>query len=554
MKPAAATLGFLAFTVAAAGQPASVVNSPHNLSAGGPGRVRATMEDEVCIFCHTPHNASPVRPLWNRTMPTEGYSIYTSRSLEARPGQPTGMSKMCLSCHDGTIALGSVVSRDMPIQMAGGITTIPAGASNIGTDLSDDHPISFRYDTSLVGRNSKLKSPAALPREVHLDSNAELQCTSCHDAHNDSLGKFLVIRNDNSRLCLACHQMGTTNVQGHEDCNACHQPHSAPSGPYLLRKATITDTCLSCHNGLTPKAANIVQELTRVSSHDTRSPVDPPEPHQSHATCTDCHEPHTMIHGPSSGLAMSPLLGKVAGSNASGAPTKSAASEYEVCFKCHAEGNEVRPTVSRRLAQANTRLQFSPSAVSYHPVEAPGRNSVVPSLMPGWTTASTMTCSSCHSNETSASGLATESHAVHGSNFQPLLSARYETADFTSESANAYALCYRCHDRSNILDDRSFPLHRKHIVDLRAPCAACHDAHGIASSQGNPSGNSNLINFATNIAFADPVSGRLEFRDTGMFSGECFLSCHGVAHSPMRYPARGPMMAPAVRGGRGGKK
>ena len=67
-------------------------------------------------------------------------------------------------------------------------------------------------------------------------------------------------------------------------------------------------------------------------------------------------------------------------------------------------------------------------------------------------------------------------------------------------------------------------------------CAACHDAHGIASGQGSPMGNTHLINFASDVVFADPATGRLEFRDSGRFSGECFLSCHGRAHSPERYP------------------
>src|SRR5829696_8305601 len=85
----------------------SVVNSAHNLSATGPGTIRATNEQQVCIFCHTPHNASPIQPLWNRNVPVAAYIPYASSSLQAQPGQPTGTSKLCLSCHDGTIALGS---------------------------------------------------------------------------------------------------------------------------------------------------------------------------------------------------------------------------------------------------------------------------------------------------------------------------------------------------------------------------------------------------------------------------------------------------------------
>ena len=116
-----------------------------------------------------------------------------------------------------------------------------------------------------------------------------------------------------------------------------------------------------------------------------------------------------------------------------------------------------------------------------------------------------------------------------------MLIANYAVDDYTTESAQAYALCYACHDRNSILNDESFSEHYLHVVEERAPCVSCHDAHGIASSQGSSMHNSHLINFATGIVSADGVTGRLEFRDTGVMSGECFLSCHGANHSPARY-------------------
>lgn len=534
----------------AAAQPTSVVTSPHNLSAGGPGAIRATIEDQVCIFCHAPHNSLPVRPLWNRSMPADAYLIYTSRALDARPGQPTGASKMCLSCHDGTIALGSVVSRGTPILMAGGLTTIPHGTTNLGTDLRDDHPISFRFDASLAAKDPKIKPPGSLPHEVRLDANGELQCTSCHDAHNNSLGSFLVMRNTNSELCVSCHQVGRTMVSGHGQCIACHQSHTAPSGPYLLRRQTIADTCLRCHSGLTPGAANVSPDFMKASVHETRSPVDPPMPMSEHAACTDCHEPHTMGRGRGIAPAAHPNMGRVSGMSASGSVIVAAMNEFEACFRCHADGTTRQPTVPRRIVQNNTRLEFSPSAASYHPVQAPGRNPDVPSLRPGWTTSSVIYCSDCHNAQPPGQASAGP-RGVHGSNHAPVLAARYETGDHISESATVYALCYSCHDRASILGDASFPGHRKHVVEARTSCATCHDAHGIASSQGTPMSNSNLINFASNVVLPDRATGRLEFRDRGLFAGECFLSCHGVDHSPKRYPEdRGSLQPRTVPQGR----
>jgi predicted CXXCH cytochrome family protein len=541
----------------AAAQPTSIVEGPHNLSTSGSGPVRASIEDQVCIFCHAPHNAAPTRPLWNRLTPVGAYSIYTSPSLNALPGQPTGTSKMCLSCHDGTIALGSVVSRGTPIHMAAGITTIPAGRTNLGTDLSDDHPISFRYDSGLAGKDPGLRQPSTLPPEVKLDHNSELQCTSCHDAHRNTLGKFLVVRNESSQLCLSCHQVGHTSVAGHSNCSDCHQPHTAPSGPYLLKRPTVSETCLSCHDGSRAGdgAANIRADIGKLSTHDVRgsgaaglagprgfSGFSGHASELDGASCTDCHQPHTMGRGSAAAPTIHPSMGRIAGVNASGARVAAASYEFETCFACHGDRASVQPAVPRRIVQNNTRLEFSPSAVSSHPVQAPARSAGIesPSLLPGWNAGSVMHCSSCHASESSRPAGGAGPAGVHGSQFAPLLLARYETADYTPESSSSYALCYQCHDRGNILSDASFAGHRLHIVDQRTPCSACHDAHGISSTQGTPAANGHLINFATNMVFPDRATGRLEYRDSGLFAGECFLSCHGVDHSPKRYPASGP--------------
>src|SRR5262249_29465579 len=109
--------------------------------------------------------------------------------------------------------------------------------------------------------------------------------------------------------------------------------------------------------------------------------------------------------------------------------------------------------------------------------------------------------------------------------------------DGTSENADTYALCYRCHQRSSILSNASFTQHQSHIVNQNTPCSVCHDAHGISSAQGNLVNNSKLINFDTSVVTPDPVTGQLQYRSLGTSSGECFLSCHGKAHSPLMYPS-----------------
>ncbi|MHC4429281.1 MAG: cytochrome c3 family protein, partial [Planctomycetota bacterium] len=521
-------LGGLTATVAGQGQ--GIVDTKHNLSAIGPGAVRAATDQEVCVFCHTPHGASPVQPLWNRQLPVSPYNIYTSSALDAELGQPTGASKLCLSCHDGTIALGSIVSRNQVIGMSGGITTLPPGTANLGTDLSDDHPISFRYDSSLAARDLRLRDPHTLPTRVRLDANRELQCTTCHDAHDDTYGDFLVMDNADAALCTSCHQIDDTTVWAHASCSTCHRPHTAPSGPFLLVDETVSTTCLSCHDGSNSRAGDVASDLLKVSNHDTGSPIDPPDPEPAHATCASCHEPHTMSTGSARPPGAAPSLGKVAGVSTVGASLATTSFEYQVCFRCHGDGAVTIPLwISRQIVQDNTRLEFDASAVSFHPVTAAGRNPDVPSLKPPWTESSIVLCSDCHGSDTSRKAGGSGPNGVHGSNERPLLLARYDTIDLTPESNLAYALCYRCHDRDGfdgILQDRSFP-HRLHVVEQAAPCSICHDAHGISSAQGTRLRNSHLINFDTRVVFPDPVTGRLEFEDQGVFRGSCTLMCHG---------------------------
>jgi predicted CXXCH cytochrome family protein len=521
------------------GQAQSVLDTKHNLSASGPGTIRASSEQEICVFCHTPHSSLGVKPLWNRRLPATAYTVYSSSSLDANPGQPTGSSKMCLSCHDGTIAVGQILSRTDVISMSRGVSTLAGSPASLGTDLSDDHPISFRYTPSLALQDRSLADPGLIDERVRLDANGEMQCTTCHDPHDNSYGDFLVLDNQDSGLCRTCHQIPRPAIAAHDDCAACHKQHSAPSGPLLLQGETVDQTCLACHDGSQPRAKNILSDFQKFSTHGGGMTMNIIREEFGPATCSDCHDPHTIsVGGGSRGESgLPPNLGQIDGVTAAGAPVANATFEYEVCYKCHADTNVLRtPTVSREIVQLNTRLEFLPSAVSYHPVQAPGRNTDVPSLRPQWSTSSLVRCSDCHGSDSGSRLGGGGAHGVHGSNEPPLLVARYETADFTTESASAYGLCYECHYRtgvSGVLSDVSFP-HSVHVVDNRTTCSTCHDAHGIASVQGSPTGNTHLINFDNTIVAAAP-NGRLEFRDLGTFAGSCTLTCHGVVHIDLEY-------------------
>lgn len=185
-----------------------IKNSAHNFAGG--------FTDEICIYCHTPHNSNTTvtdAPLWNHTLSTGTYIPYTRATMSAVVGQPTGTSKLCLSCHDGTVSIDSYGGSAAPAHLM-------TGSKVIGLDLKNDHPISFVYDAALATADGKLNNPVTstvVPginsvvgtiSAKLLDGTSQVQCTSCHDAHNaQGLNKILKVNNTGSALCLTCHKI-----------------------------------------------------------------------------------------------------------------------------------------------------------------------------------------------------------------------------------------------------------------------------------------------------------------------------------------------------------
>ena len=560
MKKTIQPILLFTFLVVADGSAAqSIVSTVHNLSVSGPGSIKATSESEICIFCHTPHNGRPDHPLWNRNDPGLTFTLYNSSTTQALPGQPDGASILCLSCHDGTIALGSVISRPTPIQMAGGITTMPPGLSNLTKDLSNDHPISFIYDAALAQADGQLKDPATLIGNVKLENN-KLQCTSCHDAHKNVNGDFLVASTQSSDLCLYCHQPTNWSSASHRNstktwngsgpdpwfhtpyttvaqngCENCHNPHTAEGKLRLLDFQPEENNCLDCHNG-NVAAKNIQTQFNKTPRHNVfgylgvHDPVETALVSNKHVECVDCHNAHMANNTTASAPYVNGFNIGVKGINQSGNPVNPVQYQYEICYRCHTETPGMPPSpTNRQIVQNNVRLEFATSNPSYHAVVGPGVNPNVPSLIAPYTTASVFYCTNCHASDGTGSPA-----GPHGSTYPHIMKLQYLTADNTSESAAAYALCYSCHSRTSILNDGSFGEHHKHIVDERTPCNVCHDPHGISSTQGNSINNSNLINFNTSVV-TPSSSGILKFEDQGLYHGRCYLRCHGENHNPLSY-------------------
>ncbi len=200
----------------------SVVASKHDLSTGGGITNKSTNESQVCIFCHTPHQTTvTVTPLWNKVLSSQAnYGVYASSSMNAVPadiGGGTGTSNLCMSCHDGTVAVNNLGNKStVGTPSMGSGTELDADAkiaagreANLGTSLTNDHPINFDYTAALATTDGGLVTPQSASwvdaaHTVPLYS-AKVQCASCHNPHNNTHGAFMRKANAGSALCVTCH-------------------------------------------------------------------------------------------------------------------------------------------------------------------------------------------------------------------------------------------------------------------------------------------------------------------------------------------------------------
>lgn len=198
----------------------TIAGLPHNFAsdAWNAYNYTTTLGQQICQPCHTPHNAIPLSlaPLWNHQYSTATYTFYQSIKDGSTMGVTAidGTSKLCLACHDGTVALGS---------FGGQVgTQFLTGGADLTADLSNDHPVSIDYAASLAGGYGGLQAttylystfdtlnltytPGTKAVSTMLDATGKVQCTSCHGAHSNSRGYQLRMSNRGSALCLACHK------------------------------------------------------------------------------------------------------------------------------------------------------------------------------------------------------------------------------------------------------------------------------------------------------------------------------------------------------------
>ncbi len=300
-------------------------------------------------------------------------------------------------------------------------------------------------------------------------------------------------------------------------CAACHQGHGAARTPML--PGSQKQLCLSCHGSIAETGRRTGEGAIAASARpvllgamDAKLYAHPLDTDASAAganvvTCTSCHSPHR-------GGGDERLDAREQKRSARD-PSKA---EFELCGSCHGREGGRRSHVAREL---------DPNNRSFHPVEAPAldRAPSVGAAVSG----GRISCTDCHGNDDPQGP-----RGPHASNVQFILKADYRQSD-GPESAQAFALCYGCHDRKQVLEADP---HATHVGVRGASCRNCHDGHGSVSNRA-------LIHIGQDESLQQLLPSlstrRLEFVSDRPGTGECYLTCHGVDHAPKSYGTKSVM-------------
>jgi predicted CXXCH cytochrome family protein len=204
------------FAAVASVAQAQIANSPHDFTDGFTGNA-FTATVGACTFCHAPHNSNTsfaAAPLWNRPSIAVGttYIMYTSATIDGpRTAAPGANSLTCLTCHDGGQAIAVIYNGGTPLNVSGnGNVAAVGGTVNVGTVLTNDHPVGITYSPGVgVGLDATLR-PAPTNAALRLynygaGATAQVECGTCHDPHDNTNGRFLRTPNTAVALCGACH-------------------------------------------------------------------------------------------------------------------------------------------------------------------------------------------------------------------------------------------------------------------------------------------------------------------------------------------------------------
>ena len=199
----------------------------------------------LCTFCHTPHRAISTLLLWNHTLSANTFA-WDVPTTTAGTSFPTfrgdtykGPTARCLSCHDGSVAIGDIAwwRGESPASPLDNTKHGEGSRVNIGLggNLAGNHPVAmpFPYQQTASTYNGVTTGSGFVASEWQSDprtlnirlfnddgignisagavvAKTGIECSSCHDPHNKASVDELFLRgflrgSDTNYICLRCH-------------------------------------------------------------------------------------------------------------------------------------------------------------------------------------------------------------------------------------------------------------------------------------------------------------------------------------------------------------
>lgn len=266
----AATGAFAASQSYTAG--AGVNASPHNINrivSGADAYDTGATDGRTCAYCHTPHHAivdpdiASYNPLWSHELTNGTFTGYksptlTAGALAAASDPLIGPSRLCMSCHDGVIAVdqhyGSAIKN---IVKNSGDTWggIDVGDAE-GTTLTNDHPIGFDFDVAATNdknggvyngifpgtRKFSVTIPGAGAKGIGSNPVADSAATNMFATAGGATIDRLI-----GDLMWSD---GASTPKSYMTCASCHDVHNKenPEGYLLINVQKESKICLTCHN------------------------------------------------------------------------------------------------------------------------------------------------------------------------------------------------------------------------------------------------------------------------------------------------------------------
>jgi len=232
----------------------------------------------VCVYCHAPHHAivkdgtalQGELPLWNHKFSTANFTPYTwaTPDNQAGAGDITdpliGPSRLCMTCHDGNVAIDEHGTSSGGTWAQAGGTKIGSlgdgGRANLTADLSNTHPIGFDYETVAAYRNAKSSNGSGVANadgtEIVVSSNHyadSITISGTQGVYNtvtrNQGGKTIADNLYQNRImtCATCHEVhNKENAIQDNFINGSQKGVAAPNY-FLYAKETNSLICLSCH-------------------------------------------------------------------------------------------------------------------------------------------------------------------------------------------------------------------------------------------------------------------------------------------------------------------